>query len=229
MILWVVLLCLVVAISFVLATQSMRDFTQVPKAGDYSLFLVRNTRGLDSTFLNLLSSDLLASKAIISFERLFKGRKSALVVFGPSRLILNYKTTLDLLELEDYTNVHPENISTWEVGVKNSGQQAPEGTIDSGKVFSGMPHLSETEQFWWQVIISSTFKPQITAIVVASDPTRKHALTLNLHNLAPQLIYKLPKVFSDSQLFDFYQKRSFRKENKNNPLSFNGILQLLLI
>ncbi len=222
MILWVVLLCLVVAISFVLATQSMRDFTQVPKAEEYGLFLIRSIQGFNPAFLNSIRIGLLESKTIISFERLFKGKKSALVVFGPKRLVLNHQKSLDLLELEDYTNVDVENISAWEVGLKKDAKLTQ-------KLFTNLPHFLENEQFWWQMVFSSLFKPQITAVVVATDSTKKHSLTQALQNFAPEKIQKLPKAFSNAQLLDSYQKRSFKKEDRNQNLSFEEILHLLLI
>src|SRR5688572_3161726 len=124
MILWVVLFVLVVAISFVLAAQSMRDFSEVPaKEAEYGLFLIRNTVALTPAVLDSIKNELLESKTIISFERLFKGGKSALVAFGPRELLLNHQSALDLLELEDYTqNVEVEHISAWEVVVKKDAK-----------------------------------------------------------------------------------------------------------
>ncbi len=222
MILWVVLFVLVIAISFVLAAQSMRDYSEIPEKGrDYGLFLIRNTQGLTEQVLSSIRSELSESKAIISFERLFKGKKSALVVFGPRQLVLNHKTSLDVLELEDYTSVDITHISAWEVGVKKD-------TEVSEKVFSNFPQLFEHEQFWWQVILSSPFKPQITGVLVTSDPNRKHTLTQSLQHMSPQL-HKLPKAFSNPQLLEFYEKRAARKDNRGHHLKEQEILRLVLI
>src|SRR3989338_11196841 len=100
MILWVVLFVLVVTISFVLAAKSMRDFTEVAHKGEeYSLFLIRQNTGLNVQLLNSIHDNLLSSGSIISFERLVKGQKSALAVFGPKKLLMSYKDFLNLLEL----------------------------------------------------------------------------------------------------------------------------------
>lgn len=218
MILWIVLFVLVILISFVLAAKSMRDFSDIPTQDEeYSLFLIRNIASLNKHLLDSIQSYLMKKSAYISFERLFKGGRSALVVFGPRKLILQHKQDLDVLELEDYTNVDIAQVSAWEVGVKGSGQ-----------LFKNLPALLETEQLWWQVIFSEDLKPQITVIVVASDSERRHALTEALHNLAPDLIHKLPKAFSNSQLLDFYKKRSFRRDNKNPKYTAGKISQLFL-
>lgn len=232
MILWVILFVLVAAISFILAANSMRDFIDIPpKDEEHGLFLIRNSQGLSEELFNSIQKDLLHSKLSFSFERLFKGGKNALVVFGPKRLLANYMELLNLLELEDYTNVKVEYIFAWEAGIKKNGQW----TIDNGqKIFGNLPELSETEQFWWQVVLSApiksgsaSFKPQITAIVVAHDAQRRHSLAQALPTLAPDKITKLPKAFSNEQLLDFYKTRSLRRDVKNPVLNSQQILELV--
>ncbi len=223
MILWVILFVLIVVISFILAARSMRDFTETQTQGEeYSLFLIRNTNKLNRELFSLFRNDLLHSGSFISFEKLFKGKKSALVVFGPRKLLINYKDTLSLLELEDYTNVNVEQISAWEVGLKNTAE------IDNGqKLFEGLPPMLETEHFWWQMILPASFKPQIRAVLVSPDQLSRNNLTNVLQTLKPHRIPKLPKAFSNIQLLEFYQKRSYRKDNKNPVISSEEILQLL--
>lgn len=225
MILWLILFILVVVISFILAARSMKDFTEIPtETEDYSLFLIRKTDQLNGKLFSSLRSDLLRSGSFISFEKLFKGKKSALVIFGSRKLLIGYKDTLDLLELEDYTNVNVEQISAWEVEVKNNGQ----GLTDEGqRLFSGLPHFSETDHFWWQVILPASFKPQVRAIFVSPNADSRTKLTHILQNLNPHRIPKLPKAFSNKQILDFYQKRSYRKDNKNPVISSEYILQLI--
>lgn len=222
MILWVVLFVLVVAISFVLAARSMRDFTEVPQSNDdYSLFLIRKTQGLTLELLSSIHNELLKSNFIISFERLFKGNKSALVIFGPRKLLTHHQNLLDLLELEDYTDVNIEDISAWEAGIKSK--------INIQKIFTNLPQFLENDQFWWQIIISKGSKVQIRAIVITSDDIKRNSLTQTLHNLAPEKVIKLPKAFSSQQILEFYKLRSFRKDSENLSLSSEEILSLLLI
>lgn len=217
MILWVVLFVLIVAISFVLAVKSMRDFTETASGGEeYALFLIRASGGLNARFFNSIYNDLLSRKAVISFERLFRGKQSALVVFGVRKLLFPYIESLDLLELEDYTDVKAQHVSAWEVGIK-----------ENGRVFSNLPQLSETEQFWWQIILSSEFKPQIRAVVVSADTVRRNTLSQNLQKLAPEKVFKLPKAYSNTQILDFYKKRIISADNKNPSLSSEELLHLL--
>lgn len=108
MVLWIVLFILVLAISFILALKSMTDYQEVPK-GDNGLFLIRQTKQL---------KDLLDASTNIVLERLFKGKQAALVVFGPRQIVEKYKNHLDLVELEDYTNVDKDQVVAWEIGIK---------------------------------------------------------------------------------------------------------------
>lgn len=226
MILWIILFILVVSISFVLAAKSMRDFTHIPNADkEYGIFLIRNTSALNKHLLDEFIEYLVKSGAHISFERLFKGNQSTLVVFGPKKLLLEYGDILNLLELEDYTNVEIENISAWEVGIRENGQWI----ADKGQLFKKLPNLLQNEHFWWQVILSSSLKPQIIGVLTTNDKSRKHSLVESLYNLAPDLFFKLPKAFSNAQFLDIYKKRGFVKENKNPKFSTEKILQLFLI
>lgn len=210
MILWLVLFVLVIAISFILAIRSMRDYQEIPPQEKYGLFLVRKPQAL-AIILNALNPGL-----FISLERLFKGSQSTLVMFAPVNLGIRYKTELDLLELEDYTNVPVSQISAWEVGIK-----------EKGKLFEGMPPFSETEQFWWQVTFSSLFQPQIRAVLIAQH--RRDTLANVLQKLAPGRLVKLPKAYSNETMLEFYQKRSFKKDSKNSTLRPEEILQLVAI
>lgn len=209
MILWVLLFALVVAISFVLALKSMVDYQEIPAhAGEeYSLFLIKRPQELSVDLLSSLHHKLLAEGLIISFERLIKGSQAALVVYGPKTLLSQYKHTLDLLELEDYTNVDPRHISAWEVGIKHPD-------------VPNFPPLSLDDQVWWQLALAAKkgdfFHPHIRLIVVSSDDRRREILKQTLQDLSPDKFVKLPKDFSDTSLLDFYKKRGFRKDSNKN-------------
>lgn len=227
MILWIALFILVLAISFILAVQSMRDYREISFLDDsYSLFLVRKIKALDRSVLSSLYDECLRLDLSLSFERLIKGKKSALVIFGPKRVIGKFISYFDLLELEDYTNVDPDliGVSAWEVEVRK------------GELFRIMPHLSDTEQFWWQLILKparpaggpaqpKSFQVNIRAVVVSQDPSKRKSIAD---------IFQ--KVKSDVQVIDFYKKRSFIKD-ENTParpaggpaLNLDEILQLLKI
>ena len=232
MILWIVLFVLVLAISFVLALKSMRDYQEIPSqlGGDFSLFLVRNTKGLNEHFFNSLHSDLLQSGLNISIERLFKGKESALVLFGPKSLLAKYKQLFNLLELEDYTDCEIDKVVTWEVGLKLS-QQPTDDSYES--VFKNLPELLDSEQFWWQMILwvkkedSDFFQTQIRAVVYAQDQFRRKELTQKMQNLSPDRFVKLPKAYSNAQIIDFYKKRIFPFKGKKQKINNREIIQLI--
>lgn len=228
MILWIILFVLILAISFVLAVKSMHDFQEIhPQTGEnFSLFLIRNTPGLNKQLIEALYDDLAKSKLTVSFERLFKGPKSALVIFGPKTLLTKYTNTLNLLELEDYTDIDINQTVAWEMTVKD-------GKWEEGRIPANLPTLSEQEQFWWQVIAwindkeNDKFSLHIRAVVTSVDQFRLKELAKSLQNLASARLVKLPKAFSNAQLLDFYKKRSFIKGNTNLDLNPDQILQLI--
>lgn len=218
MILWLLLL-FVVVISFLLALRSMRDYQEIPSQSQYGLFLIRNPKALNTRILNNLYEDFLKRNLILSFERLFKGHQSTLLIYGPKELA-NLYDMLDLLELEDYTIVNINHISVWEIGIK--------GRVEDG-VFKNMPQLNESEHFWWQVVLSRSMRPEIRVILLSDDIQRRKLLTDELQNLAPDKLFTLPKAFSNEDLLNFYQKRSYKRDNKNPNLSPEKLLNLIAI
>lgn len=219
MILWLALFLLVVAISFVLAYQSISDFQDIPgqKDEEYSLFLVRLFSGLTAEILNSIHQDIVKEGLIISLERLFKGRKSALVIFGPRQVLLKYAHLLNLLELEDYTNVDREFVQAWEVDMKNVNR----AYFDLS--------LSEDEQVWWQLTLKAKkmeFISQIRASVFAKDPSRRKDLSEALKNARG--FAKIPKPFSSSQIFDFYHQRSLTLKDAQHFLTTEEIVKTLV-
>ncbi len=220
MILWILLFGLVVAISFVLAFKSMHDFQEIPAEGgeEYGLFLIRRLSQLNKQLLTSFHKELSTSTLFISFERLIKGTKAALVVYGPKKILAKYKQQLDLLELEDYTNVRPEQFAAWEVVVKHAGKP-------------GFPPVPAEDQIWWQLILSTKegnfFHPHIRLAVVSNHPKRRDILKAKLADLSPDKFVKLPNTFSNTQLLDYYNKRGFRKDAHNKNLNPDDVIRLL--
>lgn len=166
MILWIVLFILVVALSYVLALKSMKDFVQTPEEG--SLYLIRNRHKL-SEALHFIAAKLQTSNLSISFEKLIKGKKAALVVYGPKQILEKLIPVLDLLELEDYTK-------------------------------------KDDEQIWIQLILWGDLNAQIRCILVSTKSSG----------------------FSNAQLLDNYQKRSFQKGEKQQSLTIDQVKHFLL-
>lgn len=154
MILWILLFLLIIAISFVLAYQSMRDFAHSPSEKDaYGLFLIRNPQALTPQVIDLIHRSVLKTGSLISLEKLFKGEKRALVIFAPNSLMKSL-APLSLLELEEYNDdVALDNTFSFEVGSKDS---ALFHLTNTPSISKHMPKLSDGEQIWWQIILQPT-------------------------------------------------------------------------
>lgn len=217
--LWIALFVLMVALSYVLAAKSMKDYQEViSEKGEYGLFLIRNRGGLTNELLHSIHNELLSSGLNISFERVFRGNESALLVFGPHNLLAKFNTVLNLLELEDYTKIDIDTSLAWEIGIKEKGQ----------KIFGNLPSLLDQEQFWWQLVLwvnknklmsFNSFQGQIRAVIKSEDPLKRKNVSQILQNLPDKKLIGI----------DLYKKRSFQKKNKNNFLNSMEIIQLISI
>lgn len=225
---------LVVGISFVLAYRSMRDYQEIPQKSDveYGLFLVRQTENFDVNFLDSIRNSMLNENLIVSLERLFKGTKTALTIFGPKKILGNFIQQLKLLELEDYTsNLNSANFSAWEIGVKNNQNTTIE---NPNNIFSSMPELRDEEQFFWQVVLGATskdssFQTQIRAVLYCEDQDRKKVLIPLFQNLNENELIKIPKPFSTEQMMSFFISRSLAKDSRGPILNAAGVVRLLRV
>ncbi|TSC66298.1 MAG: Uncharacterized protein CEO21_226 [Microgenomates group bacterium Gr01-1014_80] len=217
MIIFLILFFIILSVSFVLAYSSMRDYQEVPASEkEYSLYLIRKPQFLTSQLLGALIN--LSKGKIISLERLFKGESSALVIFGPRKVLEgHFSEILGLLELEDYTRV--TQASSWEIGRR--GQ--PDLKSD---FFRDLPAFSKEEQFWWQVVIKD-FEVQLRAVFAYADKERGGLVSV-LEGIGGKSLGKLPKAFTSDQILDFYRKRVFTPANSypskaEEILSFIGL------
>lgn len=227
MILWLLLFLLIIGISFILAFRSMKDYQEIPQKTnvDYGLFLVRQIKNFDAKLLDSIRQEVLAQEAIVSFERLFKGRQTALTIFGPKNILAQFQSELGILELEDYTMEFTDStVSVWEVGVKETARLNPD---HFNKIFSNLPQLEAEEQFFWQVILNKG-PVQIRAAVSSKDPIRKKIL-VSAQNLNAGGLVKIPKPFSNEQMIEFYSARSLSKETAGPILDSEGIVCLLQV
>lgn len=186
MLLWPVLFILIIVISLILAYQSMKDFQEKPeKLGlEYGLFLIRDTFNFTPEVLNLIHQDIAKDGLVISIERLFKGLKSALVIYGPKDIILKHNNALRLIELEDYAQNTPANISVWEVGVKDLLTLKQ----DMPNLFKELPQLRDSEQFWWQLILQAKVSHPWDKALGLFKGSKEDFGPVNSHNLAAQRI-----------------------------------------
>lgn len=153
---FILLFLLIVGVSIYLAFLSMKDFYELPpKDTSYGLFLIKNPPALETGILDQIGS-LLTDSLIVSFEKLYKGSKLALVIFGPKKILVLLKD-LDLVELEDYTKVSQKKISAWELK----------------EPYIGKPKLGMEDQLWLQYCLGGKplkFKVTMRAITVSSHP-----------------------------------------------------------
>jgi len=234
--LWLILFLLIIGISFILAFRSMKDYQEIPKASkvEYGLFLIRRTDSFDAGVLGSIGKFMLDNSLIISLERLFKGNKAALTIFGPKEILNRFSASLSLLELEDYIlDCQTEDLSIWEVGVKeNTGPNLD----DQNNIFANLSQMGDEDQFFWQVILGSrkekdniSFQTQIRAVVYSKDPSRKKILTSLLQGLKLGKLAKIPKPFSTEQMMDFFRSRSLSKDSNGPILDSVGVMRLLKV
>ena len=232
MILWLALFFLVMAISFILAFQSMREYQEIPLKSkeEYGLFLIRNITNLDAELLKSLREHIATDGLLISIERLFKGQKAALTIFGPKRILENFREDLGLLELEDYSlNLNSNDMHIWEMGTK-SKQALPRTSI-----FKNLPSLAEEEQFLLQVVLgpkdgkNEAFQSQIRAAVYSKDPARRRELAHLLQNMTSEGLIKIPRPYSSEQMTSFYRLRSLGKDSQGPLLYPEKIVDLIKI
>lgn len=248
MLFWIILFLLIIAISFVLAFLSMKDFAQKPtdSKAQYGLFLIRNIKALNADFLNTIHQELSVKGLIFSIEKLFKGHRAALVIYGPRDFLQKYQDVLDLLELEEYTNVEALEVVSWEVD-----------TTDGG--LNGIPQILEDEQFWWQVILKPTkasllkkinnknvdyfqmakskteipqaagdgYKCQIRAVVWVKDEKRRASLAEKLQHLDSGKLKKVPVPFTNQQILKMYKDRSLIAAVPTANLPSEKVLDLI--
>ena len=228
MILWIILFLLVVGISFLLALRSMRDYQEIPqtKTTEYGLFRIRQIENFDENILNSLREHINAESLILSIERLFKGKQTALVVFGPKKVLGNFADRLNLLELEDYAaDLNHEDTSTWEIGMKNSKNISSENL---NNIFKNMPELAGEDQFFWQVVLGKN-QTQIRAAFFNKDSQRREVLIPLLQDLGAGELVKIPRPFSKEQMMGFYQLRSVANDSGMPVLTSSEITQLIKI
>lgn len=230
---WLVLFFIVLFVSFILALRSMSDYREKPLnfTPVYSLYLIQKPQALTMEMLDKLYQQLLPDGLILSFERLFKGHKKALVVFGPASVLRQFDSQLGLLELEDYSQAinlekinSPESVFLiWQMGFK--GNKSGEGGVLSLPV-----NLESHEQFWWQAVLRPDKKDRWQGVIRAAVTavTRSRASILSEGLSAIGNLSLIPQAKTAFQLAKDYQERSISAE-EFSPLSSQAVLALLFL
>lgn len=205
----------------------MKDFQpKMDSKLDYGLFLIRKTSFVSPDFLAALFKT--SSDNLVSFERLFKGNKCTLLIYGPKNILARFNIDLDLLEMEDYTqNINIDSIHAWEFGLRGDLEEI-------GNLFEDFPKLSRTDEIFWQIILKPTFKKgqlqlkgNIRTVILSDDPPSIFKLAQSIQNLAPLKLIKLPKSYSNQQIMNFYRERILGPTKQN--FSLEQVLKLIKV
>lgn len=222
MIIWAVLVLSILVISFILALYSMSDFVEKPAKLKiaYSLYLIRRPEDFTQELLDELCQHLLPSKLLLSVERLFKGGKNALAIYGPKTILEKYSQRLGLLELEDYSlTIGNAQALSWELGFRDTKVAADE------KI---QLNLKGQDFLWWQEVIQpahrwflsglngsqntqkkAIFCTAIRVILTVADlKTRQESENLLLKEFKRLGFYLVPTIYSHNQRVRFYQERA---------------------
>jgi hypothetical protein len=207
MIFLIPLFIFVVIISFFLAKRSMRDYKMRPLdiTADYGFFLIKKPENLTPEVINLIGEKLKSAKMIFALERLIKGGKTALCIFGPKTSLAFFSDLLGLFELLDYSkNADPKNISVWGLGPRSAGS-------NFSSFVSRMIPLNPSEEAWIQIVLEpnekNDFLVSIKGCCVCSDALRR---TKILESISRDFI-KVPHPFSAVQMLKTYTERVFDK------------------
>lgn len=159
MIIFILTLVFIGVISFILAWRSMGGFEEEPKnSKSYSMYWVKNISLFNSQTVHKLYDCVNSVHGVCSFERLFKGNQSALVLFAPSQIV-SCVPELELVEIEDYlqpihmkmssqpttTKIHVNTVLGWGVDITNQTNKT------TGFIWQNMP-LEEGQQLFWQIV-----------------------------------------------------------------------------
>lgn len=207
----------------------MQDYMEKP--ADYSvsnaLYLIQKPEGLTEELIGEIYQTLLPSNQVISFEKLYKGEKRALVVYGSVEILKNFEQKLHLLELEDYTKKISEDdiksaegkFSAWEVGLKKDGHSLTELV----KIDDLIPGLSPGEEFWWQAVLQPlkdkvVFLASLRAVLITSNFKRNQEVREVLSKFGEdQGLAVLPQAFTTSELIKSYRERALIRGKLANP------------
>lgn len=228
MILWILIFIIILLVSLILSIRSMKDYQQtfLDSKVVYGLFLVRKSAFITQDFLDSLSKRL--NRSLISFERLFKGNETTLLIYGPREILLKFYPQLDLLEIEDYAVKRAEVscLSGWEFTIRGD-------LFPANSLYENFPKMSASEEFWFQLIIqpakNKVFRGNIRALIFSPNSVSGTNLVRSLQNLSPKHLIKLPKAYSDKQIADSFARRDPGGQKTQVTLNSDQVLKLVRI
>jgi hypothetical protein len=250
-IIWFFILFVLTFVSLLLTMRSLQNYREKAKdvPVEYGLYLIRYPQLVTETVIDHIMHQSIKIGASIAFEKLAKGDRKALVVYGPKQILQSFVTSMSFMEIEDYT-IHADSrhINAWEVRVQSSHQHPNfDVTLESQ-----MPHLEEDEQIWYQVVTRpiatgleyklwrwfiSTVKPYLKLPWLVASMSKESLATIRVvylcddtkkrHEKLPHItkigetnfLFKMPQKFTSKQILDFYRDRSL-------PLSGHQVMRV---
>jgi hypothetical protein len=236
MLIWILLFVAIAGTSFLLALRSMKSYREKPSyfTTAYALYLLQKPQNLSDDLLERIGSFNADEKLMLSFERLFKGGRSALVVFGPLNNLNQYRDELGLLELEEYSEKVQGEFKIIEFGLKpNSASSISEFHLNKDDL-----QLTDSEQIWCQLVaryqVGVGFRVILRVIIQCQNPLRLNELHhIIVQDYSKANLVPLPKPISSGKLIKHYQERAFSGwligSNESLALNATEIRRLLLV
>ncbi len=236
---WLGLFFLILVISFLLATRSMKNFQEIPlKHLEYSLYLIQSSEYLNPDIIKRIHNLALMLESVISFEKLSKGQQTVTAIYAPRQFEREFPE-LNLLELEDYISIEPDPTGRkivkdttlpWVIAPKNSKKEV----ASEGSFFEQIT-LSDMQHFFWQIVVSpikqsNDFQVTIRAMVSEKDPATRVELAKKIDSLINHTtgLIKESRQQSSGIIFDSFAKRTIiPKEVMKFELNAKEILKLL--
>lgn len=236
---WIIFIIIIVIASAILAIRSMKDYDETPDdPSSYELFLIRDLKDFNEEIISRFHSFLLSLDTFFSIERLYKGKESVIVLYGPKAMKKSFPE-LKLLELEDYLKDPKDN------------NPAPSKVISSNDAYSWVVkkpaskkvsksdflkmELLDNQFFFWQIICSplknsNQFQVTIRAMVSDKDAPSRIELVkkyeASLKNHAGFITSNSGQTASS--IFDSFKKRTLiPKEISPFIVGSQDILHLL--
>lgn len=228
---WVIVFFIIFSISFFLALRSLRSYRDNPNKSkiEYSLYLIQNLPALTTPLLQAIQSQ--SGVSLISLEKLFKGDRSALTIFGPKSVLESFKPQLSLVELEDYSlKSNSHHLMVFELANK------PDRPLNLAGLNLPVDELNLTvqDQLWWQVVVNFTPVPTciVRLVILTSDHLRLNYLrSKTLFYLSQANLVPIPRPSGSATLIKHYQDRAsykiFMENSQKLQMTVDGILKLV--
>lgn len=222
---WMLIIIAVMIVALFLALRSMRDYQDVPKnKSDSGLFLVGNKANLTPEVIFKVNELAKFYDSPVSFEKLYKGTESVLIIYGLTKLVREFPE-LALLELEDYLAESEPDLALpkdlKKIAVKNCISWVISGSGSKHELqlksrFINMVRLDDDQHFSLQIITSvntnrtTSLQATMRVIVADQDPNQRIKLVKQINQLVLEQTNLIPQTREQTttEVFDSFKKRA---------------------